>query len=647
MRAAKAGLLLAVPAPLLGGLLVADAGSISAALGVGTASVRFALALLLLGFGAGGQLVARRDIWWWPTAPAGTVATGALVLLAAQVGGGGGLALVGLLAGLLLAATAGRAPAAVGTHVELWWPLALASLGLGGLLASGLTAGGFTWRVHLAVAGIVLLVIGAMTLAAAGGAVLMGRPVATTREASVAQVRAIPTVGQSLVVASLVGAVAVMLPGRLAAMLQMRDQLAAPGRTTLVSVVVVGAALGFLVERLLGSSRLPASLEPLALLIGVSAALLLLAPHLPRALAVAACLLAMAAVAAILTRCASAIAATVPTVALPSGLATMSSSVFLLGTAVGSFVLGGVATRYGEGTALALLAAPLLLALAPGRRLATTLAADAARLVSDQESAARVAADVAAGRHLPLLACRGVDYAYGQLQVLFGVDFTVDEGELVALLGTNGAGKSSLLRAVSGLGLPTGGTIHLRGREITRLPAAARVGLGVVQVPGGRAVFPPLSVVDNLRVYANSLGRDRRAVDRGLDRSFELFPALAAARNKPAGALSGGQQQMLALSKALILRPELLLIDELSLGLAPKVVGELLEAVRAINADGTAVVLVEQSVNVAASVATHAYFMEKGRVLFDGPTAGLMERTDLLRAVFLGDTDPSGTSKRR
>jgi ABC-type branched-subunit amino acid transport system ATPase component len=355
----------------------------------------------------------------------------------------------------------------------------------------------------------------------------------------------------------------------------------------------------------------------------------------------------MAAVAAILTRCASAIAATVPTVALPSGLATMSSSVFLLGTAVGSFVLGGVATRYGEGTALALLAAPLLLALAPGRRLATTLAADAARLVSDQESAARVAADVAAGRHLPLLACRGVDYAYGQLQVLFGVDFTVDEGELVALLGTNGAGKSSLLRAVSGLGLPTGGTIHLRGREITRLPAAARVGLGVVQVPGGRAVFPPLSVVDNLRVYANSLGRDRRAVDRGLDRSFELFPALAAARNKPAGALSGGQQQMLALSKALILRPELLLIDELSLGLAPKVVGELLEAVRAINADGAAVVLVEQSVNVAASVATHAYFMEKGRVLFDGPTAGLMERTDLLRAVFLGDTDPSGTSKRR
>lgn len=239
------------------------------------------------------------------------------------------------------------------------------------------------------------------------------------------------------------------------------------------------------------------------------------------------------------------------------------------------------------------------------------------------------------GAHVPLLSCHGLDFYYGRMQVLFGVDFTVDDGEMVALLGTNGAGKSTLLRAISGVGLPARGTVHFHGSDITYVASDKRVRFGISQVPGGRAVFGPLTIADNLRIFGYTHGRDRRAVERGIEAAFEAFPRLAERRNQLASTLSGGEQQMLGLSKALILRPQLLLIDELSLGLAPKVVGDLLEMVRRINAAGTAVVLVEQSVNVALSLVDHAYFLEKGEVRFDGSAAGLLERPDLLRSVFL------------
>jgi ABC-type branched-subunit amino acid transport system ATPase component len=239
------------------------------------------------------------------------------------------------------------------------------------------------------------------------------------------------------------------------------------------------------------------------------------------------------------------------------------------------------------------------------------------------------------GRHLPLLACRGIDFSYGQLQVLFGVDFTIDDGEMVALLGTNGAGKSTLLRAISGLSPTDRGSIHYRGSDITHLAADRRVQLGVTQVPGGRAVFGAMTVVDNLRVYGFTCGRDRKTVEAGMAAAFDAFPRLAERRNQLAATLSGGEQQMLGLAKALILKPRLLLIDELSLGLAPVVVGELLGMVRRINAEGTAVVLVEQSVNIALSLVDHAYFMEKGEMRFDGRAADLLARPDLLRSVFL------------
>src|ERR1043166_3494165 len=237
-----------------------------------------------------------------------------------------------------------------------------------------------------------------------------------------------------------------------------------------------------------------------------------------------------------------------------------------------------------------------------------------------------------AGGHLPMLACKRIDFSYGQLQVLFDVDFTVDDGEMVALLGVNGAGKSTLLKGISGIGLPSRGSVRYRGSEITYLDAERRLRLGITQIPGGRAVFGPMTVVENLRSYGYTLGRDRVAIDSAIDRTFEAFPRLNERPNSLASTLSGGEQQMLGLSKALMLRPRLLLIDELSLGLAPVIVGQLLDMVRQINADGTAVVLVEQSVNIALNLVDHAYFMEKGEIRFDGASRDLLERDDLLRA---------------
>jgi ABC-type branched-subunit amino acid transport system ATPase component len=239
------------------------------------------------------------------------------------------------------------------------------------------------------------------------------------------------------------------------------------------------------------------------------------------------------------------------------------------------------------------------------------------------------------GKQLPMLTCRHINFSYGTVQVLFDVNFTVDEGEMVALLGTNGAGKSTLLRVVSGLGLPQSGTVRFRGQDITYIDAERRVAMGITQIPGGKAAFAPLTVVENLRVAGYTHGRNRKAVERGIEQSFAAFPRLAERRTQLAGTLSGGEQQMLALSKALILAPRLLVIDELSLGLAPKIVGELLDMVRQINANGTAVVLVEQSVNVALGLVNHAYFMEKGEVRFDGVASDLVQRDDLLRSVFL------------
>ena len=236
----------------------------------------------------------------------------------------------------------------------------------------------------------------------------------------------------------------------------------------------------------------------------------------------------------------------------------------------------------------------------------------------------------------PLLSCRGVDVSYDKVQILFGVDLDVEQGEIIALLGTNGAGKSTLLKAVSGLVDPHGGQILFDGLDITHTDAVSTAKAGIVQVPGGKAVFPTLTVAEHFRAGCWLYAKDDPAeIAARTAQVLEMFPRLAERWDQMAGNLSGGEQQQLALGMAFIAKPKLLIIDELSLGLAPAIVGQLLGIVRQIHEEGATIILVEQSVNVALTIATRAYFMEKGEVRFSGPTAELLERDDILRSVFL------------
>jgi ABC-type branched-subunit amino acid transport system ATPase component len=236
------------------------------------------------------------------------------------------------------------------------------------------------------------------------------------------------------------------------------------------------------------------------------------------------------------------------------------------------------------------------------------------------------------------LEARGLEFAYGNVQVLFGVDFSVDDGEMVALLGTNGAGKSTLLEILAGLRAPSAGTVLLDGDDVTGLDAKEMVGRGVVLVQGGRAVFGELSVMENMLVGLHSLRLGAAPARDRAQQALEQFPVLRDLRARPAATLSGGEQQHLAIAKGLVLEPALLLVDELSLGLAPQARDEIAQMVRTLNTAGTAVVLVEQSLDVAASLCDRVAFMEKGEVNFDGSTKSFLRRKDLARAVFLGAT---------
>ncbi|MEN3273090.1 MAG: branched-chain amino acid transport system ATP-binding protein [Actinomycetota bacterium] len=233
-----------------------------------------------------------------------------------------------------------------------------------------------------------------------------------------------------------------------------------------------------------------------------------------------------------------------------------------------------------------------------------------------------------------LLVCRDIEVEYSGVKVLFGVDFDVDDGEIVALLGTNGAGKSTLLRAISGITQASSGAVVFDGRDVTAMPPHEVTARGVVFNPGGRGVFPAMTVRENL-MLGNWLTNDVADADARLEEMFELFPALRERQATSAGSLSGGEQQQLSLAQAFLCKPRLLLIDELSLGLSPTVVASLLEIVRRIRDTGVTVVVVEQSVNVALELADRAVFMEKGEVKFSGPTAELLERPDILRAVYV------------
>jgi len=241
-----------------------------------------------------------------------------------------------------------------------------------------------------------------------------------------------------------------------------------------------------------------------------------------------------------------------------------------------------------------------------------------------------------------LLDCTGIDMAYGPVQILFDVDFKVAEGEIVALLGTNGAGKSTLLKGICGLVKPKKGTVVFEGEDVTDLAADLTTRRGVSLMPGGKGVFPTLSVAENLRLAAWLLRGQAEQIETARAEVYELFPILEKRQSQLAGDLSGGEQQMLALGGALMTQPKLLMIDELSLGLAPTIVAQLLDVVREIHARGTTIVIVEQSVNVALNLAERAVFMEKGQVRFEGPTGELLERPDILRSVFIAGASSLG-----
>jgi branched-chain amino acid transport system ATP-binding protein len=305
-----------------------------------------------------------------------------------------------------------------------------------------------------------------------------------------------------------------------------------------------------------------------------------------------------------------------------------------LGGLLSAIIFGNLGDSQGYRMAIGIMSTIVILAGLVGATASRFVAGDVEAATRSLSAAREMQAMRAAGDGA-LLICRGVEVAYDQVQVLFGVDMDVKPGECVALLGTNGAGKSTLLKAISGTQDPIGGAIYFDGRDITHTDGAATTALGVIQVPGGKAVFPTLTVAEHLRAAGWLYRDDPDYLKAATEDVLQTFPRLRERIDQMAGNLSGGEQQMLALGMAFIAKPKLLMIDELSLGLAPTIVEQLLGIVRRIQERGTAIILVEQSINVALTVADRAYFLEKGEVRFEGATEELLERNDIVRSVFL------------
>ncbi|HMG54676.1 MAG TPA: ABC transporter ATP-binding protein [Kofleriaceae bacterium] len=233
-----------------------------------------------------------------------------------------------------------------------------------------------------------------------------------------------------------------------------------------------------------------------------------------------------------------------------------------------------------------------------------------------------------------MLEVKDLDVHYGGIHALKGVSFTVDEGKIVTLIGANGAGKTTALRAISGLVRPSRGSVTFAGRPIAGLPAHAIVARGLAHVPEGRGIFANLTVEDNLQLGAY-LRHDPAGVAKDRERALELFPRIRERLHQSAGTLSGGEQQMLAIARALLTRPRLLLLDEPSLGLAPQMVQLIFKIVRTIVAEGTTILLVEQNAHMALGVASTAHVLEVGVVKASGPAAELA-RDDQIRRAYLG-----------
>ncbi len=320
-----------------------------------------------------------------------------------------------------------------------------------------------------------------------------------------------------------------------------------------------------------------------------------------------------------------------------SGTALITLYIFFIGAAGGGLISLLFTDAWGPRTTALVLSVPTSILggwilYRGARHIRHDLSLNVQELLDEQDEEKR--------RHesgeIPALQVNNPDFCYGPVQVLFDVGFELRKGETLALLGTNGAGKSTLLRVISGLGTPRRGVVRLGGRTITYTSPQLRAALGVHQLPGGKGVFPGMTVHQNLTMGAYIHRRDRDDVTGRIDRVLELFPDLAQRQGQVAASLSGGQRQMLALARVLLHDPEILLIDELSLGLAPTVVQDLLVIIERLQEQGQTIIIVEQSLNVALAVADRAIFLEKGQIRFEGPAQELLERDDLARAVFLG-----------
>ena len=336
------------------------------------------------------------------------------------------------------------------------------------------------------------------------------------------------------------------------------------------------------------------------------------------------------------------VAATAPPDMRTLAYALFGISGLVLGGFFGTIIMGAISAADGVRAALTLVAPVAVLGGAVMAYGARFVRRDITLVIEDVLERHKEGERRRHGGGIPAMQVHNLDFSYGSQQVLFDVALEVAEGEIAALLGTNGAGKSTILRAVSGLEHPTRGTIRIFGTNATYLEAEQIIDLGVAMLPGGKSTFPSLTVIENLRVAAHTMRKDSARQRAAIDEVLATFPALAQRQTAKGGTLSGGEQQMLALGRVMLTKPRLLLIDELTLGLAPKIVEELIAIVRRLNAEGTTILLVEQSVNLALTLAHHSFFLERGQVRFDGPTAELLARDDLLRPVFLAAVDQSG-----
>ena len=235
-----------------------------------------------------------------------------------------------------------------------------------------------------------------------------------------------------------------------------------------------------------------------------------------------------------------------------------------------------------------------------------------------------------------MLEVKNLNVHYGVIQALKDISLTVNQGEIVTLIGANGAGKTTTLRTISGLIKATSGEVLLEGKNITTLPAPDRVQQGISQVPEGRRIFPPMSVLENLEMGA-FLRKDKADIKKDIEMVYDLFPILGKRRKQSAGTLSGGEQQMLAMGRALMSRPRILLLDEPSMGLAPLLVREIFEIIKNINQNGTTILLVEQNASMALSIAHRAYVLENGSIVISGTGEELAKSGDIQKSYLGGD----------